>query len=239
MNESAKQQERYNLLKEPSVQDSQRIKEIERERALCTQCTGLDECLYSGDGRGFKPCIIATNLGRFPKNLLYFGVEKCEWLKETERASKERRREEESGLPNKSFELNEAQMRTVEHLINGDYWISGNHCSGKTQILRELGMRLMQSGRRVRYTTQSELLIDLKVTNPQYHEKMKEYREVEVLLIDDWKGALSGYNEEQIWVILNKRGMRNRKTVISSREWIRNQRERLRERLEHYEEIRI
>ena len=227
-------QEEYGLERLPSEREALRIGEIERQRKYCEEsCRDIRECQFKGADRGFKPLIMADDLNRFKGKHLYFGKTKCAKELELERVERERRSIESANLPIPRA-LRESQRALIEGLKRGNYYIVGGHGSGKTNLLAHIGLKYLREGASVRYVSQPELLTELRVGSERYWERLRECKEAEVLLIDDWRGRESRYNEEQLWVIMNHREMRGKVSIIGSREGLEEQSSRLRERLEGY-----
>lgn len=231
-------QEEYDLEQAPSALETMRIWSIKQERKYCEeQCTGLNECQFAGADQGFKPEIIADNLNHFAKNHLYFGVSKCGKQLKSEQGAKRRQLLKKSNLPSPQ-PLRENHKRILERMTRRSYYIIGAHGSGKTNFLSHIGQKYLQEDAKVKYVSQPELLTELRVGSETYHAQLQECKEADVLLIDDWRGRESRYNEEQLWVILNHRELRQRITIIASREDLTAQSTRLREKLERYTVIR-
>lgn len=230
-------QKAYDLEHLPSEREALRILAIEQQRHYCEEgCTRLETCQFKGADRGFKPMIIADDLNRFKGKHLYFGVSKCAKELESEGVERERRLIEGANLPHPRA-ISERQRALIKSLKRTSHYIVGGHGTGKTNVLAHIGLKYLREGRSVKYVSQPELLTELRVGSERYWERLRECKEVEVLLIDDWRGRESRYNEEQLWVILNHREMRRKATIIGSRELVRGQSERLREKLERYEVV--
>lgn len=232
-------QEAYKLENLPSEREALQILKIEQQRHYCEEvCSTIKACQFKGADIGFKPLIIADDLNRFKGKRLYFGKTKCAKELESERLERERMLIEAANLPT-ARALSERQKALIKGLKRTSYYIVGGHGSGKTNLLAHIGIKYLRAGLKVKYVSQPELLTELRVGSERYWEQLRECKLVEVLLIDDWRGRESRYNEEQLWVILNHRAMRGKISVVSSREGLEMQSVRLRERLEGYEVIRL
>ena len=234
----------YGLLREPSNYEVQRIEEIKRRRRYCERCEGLEECQYKGGDRGLEAVIITSDLGgRVEGNRLYFGVKECRYLVEAEESKRQEEEGKRSGIPERQrqknrYDLREEEREEIKELLTGGE--KRIYVKGKGERVEEylsiIGNESIKAGLKVRYENGAEVVSELRVTNPEYHEKMKEMKGVEVLIIEGLRSNQSRYNDEQIGMILNVRRRVGLRTVINGEERKGEQRGVIGEELRRYKE---
>ena len=238
--------EEYHLLRAPSAYEIGRIEEIKKSEKNCEKCEGLRECQYSGGDRGLEAVIIVNDLGgRLSGNRLYFGVKECRYLVEEEEIRKVEALRATSGLPEKhkqkrKYELTGEEREAVNRLLRGEskrLYINGPYRKSE-EVLSIIGNEYLVLGLKVRYENALELLSELRVTSPRYHEKMEEVKRVEVLIIEGLR-EMSRYNDEQIGIILNHRNRRGKRTIVNGAMKVVEIGGMIGEQLENYEEMRI
>ena len=236
----------YNLLRPPSAYEIARIEEIKRVGRYCEKCGGLRECQYRGGDRGLEAVIMVNDLGgRLKGNRLYFGVKECRYLVEAEELRKVEELRVGSGLPerykNKTrYALNTREREVINRLLRGEskrLYISGGYRESEI-LLSIIGNEYLREGLKVRYENALELLSELRVTNPRYHEKMEAMRGVEVLIIEGVR-EVSRYNDEQLGIILNSRNRLGKRSIVNGGRKLVEVGGMVGEQLESYEEMRI
>lgn len=215
--------EEYGLLRKPSGYEIARIEEIERAKRYCERCGGLRECQYSGGDRGLEAVIMVNDVGgRLAGNRLYFGVKECRYLLKEEEERKVEAMREGSGLPEvhkrkRKYELRGEEREVVDRLLKGEskqLYIKGNYRESE-ELLSIIGNEYVRIGLKVRYENALELLSEMRVTSPKYHEKMEEVKAAGVLIIEGLPCVMSRYNDEQIGIILNYRNRRGKRSVVN------------------------
>ncbi len=101
------------------------------------------------------------------------------------------------------------------------FFISGNPGTGKTHICTAICTELIKAGKEVRYFLWRSDANRLKaiVNKPEYDVSMREWRDAEVLYIDDFfKGRLTDADINLAFELLNARYMARRKITILSSE---------------------
>ena len=92
-----------------------------------------------------------------------------------------------------------------------------NIIGGSTQLASAIGNTLIKLRRAVRYTTAAELAAELRYTAENYMERLRYYREIEVLIIDEFGlERRSEYTDEQLYIILGHRRRNGYQTIIMS-----------------------
>ena len=236
----------YNLLRAPSAYEIARIEEIKRRGRYCEKCAGLSECQYVGGDKGLEAIIMVNDMGgRLKGNRLYFGVKECRYLVEAEELRKVEQLRVESGLPERykqktRYELNTREREVIKRLLRGEskrLYISGGYRESEI-LLSVIGNEYLKIGLKVRYENALELLSELRVTNPLYHEKMGVMKEVEVLIIEGLR-EVSRYNDEQLGIILNYRNRLGKRSIVNGVRKVEEVGGMTGEQLERYEELQM
>ena len=118
----------------------------------------------------------------------------------------------------------EAKSKALKFIENGKGWfvIAGNPGTGKTHLCTAICGRFLEQGRFVRYMVWREEAPKLKasVTDRDVYEKaMKEFKQADVLYIDDfWKGNVTEADINLSFELLNSRYNDQSKITIISGE---------------------
>ena len=209
-------------IKDYQVQDFLNFNE---ETANCKKCNGLNECLNSK--RGFTPIIDSD------KNISYI---RCKYQeKEIEKAKLGDKlnvlyipkRLLDASISN--FRLdNDKRMKCVKFVNDfikktnkNEYakgaYISGDVGAGKTYFLAAIANELVNNNHEVTFVYFPDLINDLKDDLNKLNEKIKQLKETEILIIDDFGvGVMTSWVRDSIIApILNYR-MSDLKPVFMS-----------------------
>lgn len=226
----------YGLSEVPSEYEVVRI-EYEQRRALeCRRCLGLSDCQYESGSEGFEPVIKVEEIGGHRR--LYFEVKKCRYRIAVERRMRYERECIESGvsMEYEGCALSEELQRGVES--KRSVYLMGEYEASR-EGLSLMSIELMRRGEEVRYWSVSEVVSELRVSNERYHEALRGYERVKVLSLEWLSSKQSGYNEEQLGMILNYRRRMGLRTLISSGVEVSEQPEGIRRHLRDYLELRL
>ena len=120
-----------------------------------------------------------------------------------------------------------AKSKAIRFLDQPGAWfcISGTPGSGKTHLCTAIASELIKAGKEVRYMlwrSEAPRLKSLINSREEYEQLMREYRDTEVLYIDDFfKGTVTDPDKNLAFELLNDRyNSRKTMTIISSEKTI-------------------
>ena len=180
----------------------------------CRTCKGVNECQYPGH-RGYRP--VTTDRGT--------ALEQCQHLITWKTRKRQDNLQAESGLPAQYLNLTFRDFKPNEnnyHALTAatelkSLYLWGGSGTGKTLLLSLIGNAHIKLGHRVKYTTSTELLLQLRYNSDACEDRLHHYQEVPILLIDDLgTERVNDYGEEQLYMVLDGRLRHSRTTVLSS-----------------------
>lgn len=171
----------------------------------------------------------------------YIYSKDCECLVKKRNLEKTKKHIEQSGLVNvlntltfNSYKADTTTRKTLKeratkYLKSDSWWfISGYAGVGKTHITTAICGELINQGKSVYYMNWKDESIELKMsmTEEEYGKKIKFLTEVDVLYIDDLlKGRIKETDIDLLYMIINGRYSKDKKTLISTEKSLKELRE--------------